>query len=66
MDIAWDVCASATADSTVAVIDGSRLLLTPLGINNIPPPMCKHTLNITTESIPAGASTFPAAFKSMV
>ena len=64
VDIAWDVCASATADSTVAVIDGSRLLLTPLGINNIPPPMCKHTLNITTESIPAGASTFPAAFST--
>eukprot|EP01034_Spumella_vulgaris_P024576 gene24576-30941_t len=40
VDITWDVVNSInTADSSTAVVDGSRLLLTPLGRNTVPPPM---------------------------
>jgi elongator complex protein 1 len=35
----WDVSVSATSDSTCLVIDGNRLLFTPLGLAIVPPPM---------------------------
>lgn len=45
-DLAWDVVVSGTSDGSVAVTDGSSLLLTPLALNNVPPPMSmyKHQL----------------------
>jgi IKI3 family len=48
-DISWDVTVSGTTDGSVAVIDGSSLLLTPLALNNVPPPMSmyKHALPAT-------------------
>jgi len=50
VEFTWDIVSSLSADSTVAVVDGTKLLLTPLGINNIPPPMCKHTISITQHN----------------
>jgi IKI3 family len=41
-DIAWDVTVSGTSDGSVAVTDGSTLLLTPLALNNVPPPMSMY------------------------
>jgi IKI3 family len=48
-DLSWDVTVSGTTDGSVAVTDGSSLLLTPLALNNVPPPMSmyKHTLPAT-------------------
>jgi len=50
VEFTWDIVSSLSPDSTVAVVDGTKLLLTPLGINNIPPPMCKHTISITQHN----------------
>ncbi|KAI5890064.1 IkappaB kinase complex, IKAP component [Schizophyllum commune H4-8] len=45
---AWDTFTSLTGPpddtGTVAVIDGSQLLLTPFRIQNVPPPMSSHKL----------------------
>lgn len=57
VDFAWDVASTSTADSTVAVVDGQKLLLTPLGINNIPPPMCKHSVSLTAAPAVTETST---------
>lgn len=61
VDFTWDIASSSTADSSVAVVDGPKLLLTPLGINNIPPPMCKHTVALS-----AGAPCPVAAAAELV
>jgi hypothetical protein len=61
VDLTWDVCSSGTADSSVAVTDGNKLLFTPLGINNIPPPMCKHTLVLD----PAAGGAAPSALMAV-
>jgi hypothetical protein len=52
VDLVWDVCVSGSNDGSIAVVDGSNILLTPLAINTVPPPMsmykqllqgpCKH------------------------
>ena len=42
VDYTWDVCVSNTPDGSIAVFDGSTLLLTPLGINTVPPPMSMY------------------------
>lgn len=41
IDIVWDVVGTSTSDCTVGVIDGCKLLLTPLGRSVIPPPMSR-------------------------
>ncbi|KAL1719857.1 IKI3 family-domain-containing protein [Schizophyllum commune] len=47
---AWDTCTSLTGPpddtGTVAVVDGSQLLLTPFRIQNVPPPMSSHKLSL--------------------
>jgi hypothetical protein len=49
VDLVWDICSSrGAADASVAVADGTRQLFTPLGINTVPPPMCKFTVNLQT------------------
>jgi len=50
VEFTWDIASALSPDATVAVVDGTKLLLTPLGINNIPPPMCKHTVSITAQN----------------
>lgn len=42
VDVAWDVCSSSTEDGSVAVVDGATVLLTPLAVNNVPPPMSMY------------------------
>ena len=42
VDVAWDICSSGTEDGSVAVVDGATILLTPLAINNVPPPMSMY------------------------
>ena len=42
VDYTWDVCVSNTPDGSIAVFDGSNVLLTPLGINTVPPPMSMY------------------------
>ncbi|KAL1741747.1 IKI3 family-domain-containing protein [Schizophyllum fasciatum] len=49
---AWDTFSSLTGPpddtGTVAVVDGSQLLLTPFRIQNVPPPMASHTLALNS------------------
>jgi hypothetical protein len=54
VDLTWDISSSVTADSSVAVVDGGKLLFTPLGINNIPPPMCKTTVQLSADGATSG------------
>jgi elongator complex protein 1 len=54
VDLTWDISGSRTPDSSVAVVDGSKLLFTPLGINNIPPPMCKTSVALSADSSTQG------------
>ncbi|OQV11841.1 putative elongator complex protein 1 [Hypsibius exemplaris] len=44
----WDVCRSLDNSATVAVIDGSKLLLTSFAYANAPPPTSSHTLQFPT------------------
>lgn len=46
VDLVWDVFSADSRDATVAVVDGSSLLLTPLGYNLVPPPMSKHVVEL--------------------
>lgn len=41
-DIEWDTVVTSTAEASVAVTDGDRLLLTPLGRAVVPPPMSMY------------------------
>jgi hypothetical protein len=43
----WDVQVSDNSSRTAAVIDGSRLLLTPLAHVVTPPPMAAKTITLT-------------------
>jgi hypothetical protein len=42
VDVQWDTCTTTTPDASVAVVDGSRLLITPLGRAVVPPPMSMY------------------------
>ncbi|KAL0955653.1 hypothetical protein HGRIS_001880 [Hohenbuehelia grisea] len=48
----WDVFRSYSAppndSGSVAVMDGSDVLLTPFRTQNVPPPMCSHKLELAT------------------
>lgn len=46
VQLTWDVAFSDTMDGTVAVIDGSEILLTPFGHAIVPPPMSKNKLSL--------------------
>ena len=48
IDFTWDTCYSASSNGTVAVVDGSKLLLTPLGWCTVPPPLSKHVVSIAS------------------
>lgn len=48
IDFSWDTCSSASSNGTVAVVDGSKLLLTPLGWCTVPPPLSKHVVSIAS------------------
>ncbi|KAJ7099343.1 pol II transcription elongation factor [Mycena belliarum] len=53
---AWETCASSTRppndSGTVAVLDGSKILLTPFRIQNVPPPMASHQLTLSPARPP--------------
>lgn len=49
VDFTWDVSNSLSSDSAVAVVDGNKLLVTPLGKHMIPPPMSKYTVNLQSH-----------------
>ncbi len=42
IELAWDIAQSSSEDCTTAVIDGSKVLLTPLARATVPPPMSKY------------------------
>eukprot|EP00605_Chrysophyceae_sp_TOSAG23-4_P002406 GSChrysophyteH1.ASY1.ANO1.2664.1 assembled CDS len=42
VEVEWDVTKTDSRESTVAVIDGNKLLLTPLGRAIVPPPMSMY------------------------
>lgn len=48
-DLAWERTVSTNGDGTVAVIDGPRLLLTPLALVVVPPPMCATALTLPAD-----------------
>lgn len=48
IDITWDVCVSTTIDGTIAVTDGTNILLTPLVSNTVPPPMSLYKQSLLT------------------
>ncbi|OBZ69677.1 Elongator complex protein 1 [Grifola frondosa] len=47
----WDTfaspCTPPTDSGSVAVLDGTSLLLTPFRTQNVPPPMCAHVLSLS-------------------
>ncbi|KAJ7496599.1 pol II transcription elongation factor [Mycena latifolia] len=53
---AWETCVSSTRppndSGTVAVLDGSKILLTPFRIQNVPPPMSSHQLALSPPRPP--------------
>ncbi|KAH9042892.1 IkappaB kinase complex IKAP component [Lactarius deliciosus] len=61
----WETCA-ATARApndtgTVAVVDGSSVLLTPFRMQNVPPPMSSHRLTFRpSPSAPQGTMSTPS------
>ncbi|KAI0264133.1 IKI3 family-domain-containing protein [Gloeopeniophorella convolvens] len=61
----WETC-TATAKApndtgTVAVVDGSSILLTPFRMQNVPPPMSSHKLTLQpSSSAPARTLTTPS------
>ncbi|KAJ7188994.1 pol II transcription elongation factor [Mycena filopes] len=64
---AWETCASSTRppndSGTVAVLDGSKILLTPFRSQNVPPPMSSHQLALSTPTFttpPVHISLSPA------
>ncbi|TFK50763.1 pol II transcription elongation factor [Heliocybe sulcata] len=54
---AWDTYASAAAppfdSGSVAVIDGTSVLLTPFRMQNVPPPMASCHLSLVNNDLPA-------------
>ena len=53
VDYMWDTYSSYSRDCSVAVIDGTQILLTPLGQCVVPPPMSKYRLNVPAQAIHA-------------
>jgi hypothetical protein len=51
VDLVWDVTRSATTESSVAVVDGAQILLSPLGICNVPPPMSSFQVKLPQPCI---------------
>jgi elongator complex protein 1 len=47
VEFAWDVTRSMTPESSVAVVDGYQILLTSLGICNVPPPMSQYQVKLS-------------------
>ncbi|KAJ7672113.1 IKI3 family-domain-containing protein [Mycena rosella] len=62
---AWETCISSTRppndSGTVAVLDGSKILLTPFRAQNVPPPMSSHQLALSpVRPPPVHAALSPA------
>jgi hypothetical protein len=53
VDYTWDTYTSNSRDCSVGVIDGSQVLLTPLGQCVIPPPMSKYRLSVPSQALHA-------------
>ena len=58
IDVVWDVCRSSGNECSVAVTDGRKVLLTPLGRCVMPPPMSLHQVSVTAP--PRCSAFFPA------
>ncbi len=50
IDYVWDVCTSESEDCTAAVVDGRKILMTPLGKALVPPPMSLYVLDLPSPS----------------
>lgn len=50
IELIWDSCTSDSEDCTAAVVDGRKILMTPLGKALVPPPMSLYTLNLPSSS----------------
>ena len=53
VDYTWDTYTSNSRDCSVGVIDGTQVLLTPLGQCVIPPPMSKYRLSVPSQALHA-------------
>ncbi|UZJ53574.1 hypothetical protein CBS101457_002894 [Exobasidium rhododendri] len=52
MEACVSISRSPNDAACAAVVDGSKILLTPFRIQNIPPPMCSMTLDLPEGSVP--------------
>ncbi|PNG99531.1 hypothetical protein TSOC_014688, partial [Tetrabaena socialis] len=57
--LAWDTCVSERG--TAVVVDGRRLLLTPLRHGLLPPPMCAAYVELPEAAVDVCISALPAA-----
>lgn len=55
VDMYWKIASSATRDGSVVVVDGDHLHFTPLGYNNVPPPMSMYQLPLSSWSSQSSA-----------
>ena len=51
IDVAWDVTTSTTPDASTVVVNGTDLLITPLGISLVPPPMSRYRVSLTNACL---------------
>jgi hypothetical protein len=50
VEFVWDSCTSDSEDCTAAVVDGRKILMTPLGKALVPPPMSLYSLDLPSPS----------------
>lgn len=43
-EFCWETFRDLSGNSTVAVVDEKKLLITPFSYQNVPPPMCSHSI----------------------
>ncbi|KAG8994650.1 hypothetical protein FRB94_009752 [Tulasnella sp. JGI-2019a] len=56
LKLVWETCASTVSTpndyGTVAVVDGSSLLITPFRLQNVPPPMSSYQIQRSSRHLP--------------
>ena len=65
IDLLWDVTCNETRDASVAVADGEKMLLTPLGYSIVPPPMSSSQVPLPSSHKYASFWSNPAASRAM-
>eukprot|EP01038_Epipyxis_sp_PR26KG_P009194 gene9194-12400_t len=45
VDYTWDTVSSCSSDNSILVLDGMRMMFTPVGKSAVPPPMCLYEIS---------------------